>query len=111
MKRPALVLLSALLPACASIPAYQPADSLTVGAFAYRVGYVVLQQGRFHCPDGQRRAIYVEPPTASAWAGCWSQDKNLIFIVLEDGEKIVADTAPRKDEGQPTGRQDGKRDA
>jgi hypothetical protein len=49
---------------------------------------IVLQAGRFNCPDGTRRAIDVTTQ-GSAWIGCYTETDESWTIVWEDGEPTV----------------------
>jgi len=73
----------------AAVAAYKPEDSETLGVVPYRAGAIILQAGQFHCPAGQRRAVYVEFPTSSVWAGCWAEVKGLLLVEFEDGERVA----------------------
>lgn len=109
MIRLLIAALALALPACATVAPYQPEDNNPVAIAGYGDGYIVFQRGRFHCAEGQHRAIFVVPPLG-AWVGCWAQEENLVLVAFENGDRLVIDTTWREEE-QPAKRQDGKRGA
>ena len=82
--RPYLVIACLSISACAVPKAEKPDYSI---ATARRVGseMLVLQNGRFNCPEGYHRGFYFQPQ--GGWSNCWTTKDDKIIIEFEDGDK------------------------
>lgn len=74
---------------------------------------VILQFGRFHCPEGQRRALWINVKTHGAWIGCWRVEDGRIKILMESKDELDVGSvqgdippgeAPSKAVPAPTGK-------
>jgi len=64
------------------VAAYGVADGL-----GRRIGMVVLQAGRFHCPEGSARAVWFQWVNGAAVVGCW-RDGGVEYVVeFEDNDQ------------------------
>jgi hypothetical protein len=64
------------------VAAYGVADGL-----GRPIGMVVLQAGRFHCPEGRARAVWFQWVNGAAVVGCW-RDAGAGYVVdFEDNDQ------------------------